>query len=65
MLTADPKHALLGEFYSYMREHFPDFEKNRYAAQLPRAKKLAFALLLRRRYRLLAALFRAKNRAGR
>ncbi|HIV67522.1 MAG TPA: glycosyltransferase family 2 protein [Candidatus Butyricicoccus stercorigallinarum] len=65
VLTADPKHALLGEFYSYMREHFPDFEKNRYAAQLPRAKKLAFALLLRRRYRLLAALFRAKNRAGR
>ena len=62
VLLIDPKHPLLGEFYGYMRRYFPEFEKNRYVPQLPRAKKLAFRLLLHRRYRLLAVLFRAKNR---
>ena len=64
VLTADPGHPLLGEFYQYTRRRFPGFEKNRYLPQLPRAKKLAFRLLLHRRYRLLAALFRMKNRTG-
>ncbi len=64
VLMTDPKHPLLEEFYQYMRKYFPGFEKNRYVAQLPRAKKLAFRLLLHRRYRLLATLFRAKNKVG-
>ena len=64
VLMTDPKHPLLQEFYQYMRKYFPGFEKNRYVAQLPRSKKLAFNLLLHRRYRLLATLFRAKNRVG-
>ena len=55
---------LLREFYQYMRKYFPNFEKNRYVPQLPRSKKLAFHLLLHRQYRLLAALFRMKNRVG-
>lgn len=62
VLMTDPKHPLLNEFYQYTRQQFPDFEKNRYLPQLPRAQKLAFRLLLHRRYRLLAALFRIKNR---
>lgn len=64
VLMADPTHPLLGEFLQYTRQHFPNFEHNRYLAQLPRSKKLAFRLLLHRRYRLLAAMFRAKNRLG-
>ncbi len=65
VLTANPKHPLLDEFYRYTRENFPDFEKNRYLKQLPRMKQLAFRLVLHRRYRLLAFLFRAKGRLGR
>lgn len=64
VLMTDPKHPLLREFYQYMRKYFPNFEKNRYVPQLPRSKKLAFHLLLHRQYRLLAALFRMKNRVG-
>lgn len=62
VLMIDPKHPLLNEFYQYMRQHFPDFENNAFVAQLPRARKLAFHLLLHRRYGMLAAMFRAKNR---
>lgn len=62
VLTVDPKHPLVGEFERYMREHFPNFEKNRYVRQMSRSKKLAFQLLLHHQYRLLAMLFRVKNR---
>lgn len=62
VLMIDAQHPLLKEFYRYMRRRFPDFEKNAYLAQLPRAKKLAYHLLLRRQYRLLAAMFRMKRR---
>ena len=62
VLMIDPKHPLLGEFYQYMRQHFPDFADSAYTASLPRAQKLAFRLLLHRQYRLLATLFRTKQR---
>ena len=62
VLMADPKHPLLREFYQYMQQHFPQFQSNRYVSQLPRAKKLAFDLLCKKRYRIVRALFLVKNR---
>lgn len=62
VLMADPKHPLLKEFNQYVRQHFPNYKNNKYLPQLPRAKKLAFQLLERRQYRLLAAMFRVKNK---
>lgn len=64
VLMADPSHPLLDELQQYTRQHFPNFTKNRYLPQLPRTKKLAFRLLMHRRYRTLAMLFRAKERLG-
>ena len=62
VLMANPKHPLLREFYQYMQQHFPQFQSNRYVSQLPRAKKLAFDLLCKKRYRIVRALFLVKNR---
>ena len=62
VLMANPKHPLLREFYQYMQQHFPQFQSNRYVSQLPRAKKLAFDLLRKKRYRIVRALFLVKNR---
>lgn len=62
VLMADPKHPLLREFYQYMQRHFPQFQSNRYVSQLPRAKKIAFDLLCKKRYRIVRALFLVKNR---
>lgn len=62
VLMIDPKHPLLKEFYLYTREHFPNFVHNRYIGHMPRARKLAFRLLLHRQYHLLRWMFRVKNR---
>lgn len=62
VLLADPKHPLLKEFHQYLCRHFPHFENNRYVAQLPKSKKLAFDLLLKKHYRILRILFLAKNK---
>ena len=62
VLMANPKHPLLREFYQYMQQHFPQFQSNRYVSQLPRAKKIAFNLLCKKRYRIVRALFLVKNR---
>ena len=62
VLMGDPKHPLLGEFYQYLRQHFPNYKENKYLPQLPRAKKLAFRMLEHKQYRLLAWMFRMKNK---
>ena len=62
VLMGDPKHPLLQEFHAYLRQHFPNYKQNKYLPQLPRAKKLAFKLLELHQYRLLAMLFRVKNK---
>lgn len=62
VLLVDPQHPLLEEFAAYLAREFPDYRQNPYLSQLPRARKLAFHLLERRRYRLLRFLFRMKNR---
>lgn len=64
VLMTDPKHPLLQEFNQYLYRHFPHFETNRYLAKLPKSKKLAFRLLLKKRYRTLRMLFLAKDKLG-
>ena len=64
VLMTDPKHPLLKEFNQYLYRYFPHFETNRYLADLPKSKKLAFRLLLKKRYRTLRMLFLAKDKLG-
>ena len=64
VLMTDPKHPLLKEFNQYLYRYFPHFETNQYLADLPKSKKLAFRLLLKKRYRTLRMLFLAKDKLG-
>ena len=60
----DPHHRLIGEFRSYVEREFPDYASNRYVAELPRARALAFRLLQKRRYGTVRLLFGLKERLG-
>lgn len=64
VLLIDPKHPLIEEFRSYMERSFPDFRANPYLSRLSRSKRLAYSLLLKKRYRTVRLLFRIKNRIG-
>lgn len=64
VLLIDPHHRLIGEFRSYVEREFPDYASNRYVAELPRARALAFRLLQKRRYRTVRLLFGLKERLG-
>lgn len=64
VLMTDPKHPLLKEFNQYLYQHFPHFTTNRYLSDLPKPKKLAYHLLLKKQYRLLRLLFLAKDKLG-
>ena len=57
----DSKSGLLEEFYSYTEKAFPDWKDNPYSKRLPKLKRLALSLVRRRRYGLLAFLFKLKN----
>lgn len=57
----DPRHPLLKEFYAYTQRNFPQWRKNPYNRKLPRAKRLALALVGRRQYRLVQLLFKLKG----
>ena len=64
VLLIDPHHRLIGEFRSYVEREFPDYANNRYVAELPRARALAFRLLQKRRYGTVRLLFGLKERLG-
>lgn len=64
VLLIDPHHRLIGEFRSYVEREFPDYASNRYIAELPRARALAFRLLQKRRYGTVRLLFGLKERLG-
>lgn len=64
VLLIDPHHRLIGEFRSYVEREFPDYVSNRYVAELPRARALAFRLLQKRRYGTVRLLFGLKERLG-
>ncbi len=64
VLQIDRKHRLISEFRTYMDTHFPDFRSNSYLSELDRNKRLIYKLLLKRRYRTVRLIFRAKSLLG-
>lgn len=62
VLRGNPHHPLLAQFQAYLKEKFPDYRKNPFLPQLPRAKKLVFRLLEGRHYATLRFLFRLQGR---
>ena len=64
VLLIQRKHPLVSQFRAYMEEHFPDFRENPYLPLLDRYKRLAYKLLLKKRYRTVRLLFRLKNALG-
>lgn len=61
VLQANHRHSLLQDLAEYLAMQFPDYRNNPYLDQMPRAKKLVFWLLERRRFRTLRFLFQIKN----
>ena len=59
------KDRLIAGFRSYMEEHFPAFRENPYLPLLDSNKQLIFRLLLKKRYRTVALVFRVKKLLGR
>jgi len=58
----NPNHPLLMAFARYMKEHFPNYEKNPYYAHLPLQHKLICKLVKGNHYRMIRILFRIKDR---
>lgn len=58
---SDPKHPLLSEFAAFVEREFPDYARNPYLAQLPRAKRLALWLVQHHQFRLVQLLFAIKG----
>lgn len=65
VIRIDRKHPLIERFRDYMEENFPDFRENSYLPRLSGNQRLIYRLLLKRRYRAVAFLFRWKDRLGR
>lgn len=57
----DCRSEVLKELYDYTERAFPDWVDNPYSKRLPRLKRVALALVRRRRYRTLAFLFKLKG----
>lgn len=62
VVRCDRDHPLVGEFRDYVETTFPDYRSNPYLPTLPRSKRLAYRLILRKQYRLLASLFSWKDK---
>lgn len=62
VLRCDRRHPLLEEFRRYTETMFPDFRQNPYLSAMPRSKRLAYRLIVRRHYKLVAALFSVKDK---
>lgn len=61
ILRIDPKSALLSDIREYVEKTVPHFRNNRYLKTLDRKKKLAYQLLLKKKYYLLFLLFKIKG----
>lgn len=64
VVQIDRKHPLIGDFRSYMIQHFPEFEKNPYLPTLDKNKALIHRLLLKQRYGTVRLIFRIKALLG-
>ncbi len=64
VLRIDRKHPLIAQFRAYMDKHFPDFARNPYLSELDGNKSLIYRLLLKKRYRTVRLIFRAKALLG-
>lgn len=58
VIRQDAHSPLIAEFVSYMYTNFPNWEKNPYVAQLPRKHKLLLKLIAKKKYLLIALLFK-------
>ena len=65
VLLINRKDRLIADFRAYMEEHFPTFRENPYLPLLDSNKHLIFRLLLKKRYRTVALVFRVKKLLGR
>ena len=65
VLLIDRKDHLIQDFRAYMEKHFPTFRENPYLPLLDSNKRLIFRLLLKKRYRTVALVFRVKKLLGR
>jgi len=61
VLMIDTKHPLLTKFREYMEANFPDFKNPKHIKKLPKMKRLAYRLVIKKRYRLLKLLFTFKG----
>lgn len=57
----DSKSPLLGRFRAYIESAFPDYKKNKYLCRLSRKQRLLWGLLEKKRYGLIALLFKLKG----
>ena len=58
VIRQDPHSPLIAEFVSYMYTNFPQWQKNPYVEQLPGKHKLLLKLIAKKRYLLIALLFK-------
>ena len=58
VIRQDAHSPLISEFVSYMYNQFPQWETNPYLAELPRRHKLLLKLIAKKRYLLIAFLFK-------
>jgi glycosyltransferase involved in cell wall biosynthesis len=61
VLRIDPNHPLLKRFSEYMSENFPDFSNNPRLSSLSRNQKMVLKLLIAKKYRLAAVMFKIKD----
>ena len=62
VVRADRHSPLLTELREYVERHFPDYRANPYLRRLPWTKRLAYKLVCRKQYGLLALLFAIKDK---
>ena len=61
VLRIDPNHPLLKRFSEYMADNFPDFLNNPRLSSLSRNQKMVLKLLIAKKYRLAAVMFKIKD----
>lgn len=64
VVRCDRNHPLIAEFRSYVESTFPDYRANPYLPSLPASKRLAYRLVVRKQYKLLAMLFSWKEKVA-
>ena len=61
VIRIDKRSKLIGRFASYLRDNFPDYEKNPYLNRLGQNKTLIYKALQGRHYSAIRALFKIKD----